>query len=111
MPEKKTHTVKEVDELTLQAERNGFITGMVAAHNAFYEALTELKTSVENIQAIYDLGDHFGQKTAKVEELQFVWDTLTHLDGMFQDRYDATIDKAKDENSYDELVAEIDGTI
>lgn len=108
MTTKKTHTLKEVDELTMNAEREGFIAGMVVANNAFYEALTELKTSVENIQAIYDLGNYFGKKTAKVEELQFVWDTLTHLNDMFQGRYDTAIDKTKDQDMYDELVADLD---
>lgn len=108
MATKKTHTIEEVDKLTLQSERNGFIVGMVEAHRIFTVTMTDIKVSIENMQSIYDVGNHVGQHTPKIEALQFVWDALTHFDNMFQDKYDTSIDNAKDPEYYGEIAAELD---
>ena len=104
----KTHTVKEVDELNHLAEREGFMLGMVEGHRIFYNTLTEIKAAIENMQAIYYIGDITGQRKQKIEELQLVWDTLTHLEDVFQGRYDTSIDNAKDPENYDELLFQHD---
>ena len=108
MSNKKTHTVQEVNELNHLAEREGFMLGMVESHRIFYNTLTDIKAAIENMQSIYYIGDHFGERKQKIEELQLVWDTLTHLEDVFQGRYDTSIDNSKDPMNYDELIAEHD---
>lgn len=105
---KKTHTIEEVDKLTLQSERNGFIVGMVEAHRIFTVTMTDIKVSIENMQEIYAVSNHLGNQNSKVEELQLVWDALTHFDNMFQDKYDTSLENAKDLEYYDEIAAELD---
>ena len=108
MSNKKTHTVKEVDELNHLAEREGFMLGMVEGHRIFYTTLTEIKSAIENMQAIYYIGDITGARKQKIEELQLVWDALAHLEDVFQGRYDTSIDNAKDPENYDELLFQHD---
>jgi hypothetical protein len=104
----KTHTVREVDELNHLAEREGFMLGMVEGHRIFYTTLIQVKAAIENMQAIYYIGNLTGARKQKLEELQLVWDTLTHLEDLFEDRYYISIDNAQDPENYDELLHEHD---
>lgn len=108
MPEKKTHTVKEVDELTLGAEREGFMLGMIESHRIFYTVLGDIKMSFENMWAIHSQDFMTEERRKKVAEFQLVLDTLAHFEDVYQDRYDTAIDNSKDPMNYDELIAEHD---
>lgn len=109
MAEKKTHTVKEVDELTLSAERTGFMVGMIEAHRLFYNTLTDFKVTFENMWSIYNQGLITGERKAKVEQMQFVLDTLAVFEDVFQDKYDTVIDNHKtDKEFYDDIAADVD---
>ena len=108
MTEKKTHTVKEVDQLNHIAEREGFMLGMVEGHRIFYNVLGDIKMSFENMWSIYTQGFLSAERKTKMAEIQLVLDTLTHLEDVYQDRYDTAIDNSKDPMNYDELIAEHD---
>jgi hypothetical protein len=108
MTEKKTHTVKEVDQLNHIAEREGFLLGMVEGHRIFYNVLGDIKMSFENMWSIYTQGFLSAERKTKMAEIQLVLDTLTHLEDVYQDRYDTAIDNSKDPMNYDELIAEHD---
>jgi hypothetical protein len=108
MTEKKTHTVKEVDQLNHIAEREGFLLGMVEGHRIFYNVLGDIKMSFENMWSIYTQGFLSAERKTKMAEIQLVLDTLTHLEDVYQDRYDTAIDNSKDPMNYDELLAEHD---
>jgi hypothetical protein len=86
-----TYTGNDVD----QASADGFLEGMAETHSIVFEAIEELQKSIENVQAIYYIGDVIGKKTAKVEELQTVIDALTHLKDVFQEKYFETLDEHK----------------
>jgi hypothetical protein len=86
-----TYTGNDVD----QASADGFLEGMAETHGIVFDAIEELQKSLDNVQAIYYLGDVIGKKTAKVEELQTVIDALAHLKDVFQDKYDTVMDEHK----------------
>jgi hypothetical protein len=108
MTEKKTHTLKEVDQLNHLAEREGFMLGMVEGHRIFYNVLGDIKMSFENMWSIYTQGFLSEERKKKMAEIQLVLDTLTHFEDVYQDRYDTAIDNSKDPMNYDELLAEHD---
>jgi hypothetical protein len=108
MTEKKTHTLKEVNELNHFAEREGFMLGMIEGHRIFYNVLGDIKMSFENMWAIYTQGFLSEERKKKMTEIQLVLDTLTHFEDVYQDRYDTAIDNSKDPMNYDELLAEHD---
>ena len=95
--EKKTHSLSEVDALTMSAEAQGVITGMVEAHRLFYNATTDVKLGLENLQGIYEIGNELGKRTKDIQDLQFVLDAITYLEERFQGDYDGRIDTYKEE--------------
>jgi hypothetical protein len=87
-----TYTGNDVD----QASVDGFLEGMAETHGIVYDVIDELIRSVENVQAVYYLGDVFGKKTAKVEELQTVIDAFAHLKDVFENKYFETLDEHRE---------------
>ena len=86
-----TYTGADVD----LASADGFLEGMAETHSLVFDAIEELQRSVENVQSIYYIGNVVGDKDAKVQELQAVFDSLTHLKDVFQDKYDTAMDEHK----------------
>jgi len=84
-----TYTANDVD----QASADGFLEGMAETHGIVFDAINELQQSVENVQSIYYIGNVVGNKNAKVQELQTVFDALTHLKDVFEDKYDEVMDE------------------
>ena len=95
MKEKKQYTQSEVDAIVADTKQEFIIFGMTEGHRVAFNAITRVKAAVENMQAIYYIGDIIGERKQKIEELQLVWDTLTHLEDTFQGEYDSVIDSHK----------------
>lgn len=83
----KTFTIDEVDKMTLNAERLGFVNGMATCYELLDEVLRKLQNSVEDVQAIYYIGNVVTKKAQQVSELQVAFDTLTQLRDMMSDAY------------------------
>jgi hypothetical protein len=94
MATKKEPTVYTASELEA-AQAEAFMDGMAAVHTAMFDAIDELKTSLENTQAILYLGNALGQRTDVVEQLQVAFDALVHLQDVLQDKYDLELNKHK----------------
>lgn len=99
--DKKTHSLSEVDALTMSAEAQGVLTGMIEAHRLFYDATTDVKLGLENLQGIYEIGNDLGKRTKDIQDLQFVLDAITYLEERFQDYYDGRIDSYRGEYGED----------
>ncbi len=84
-----TYTGNDIDE----ASADGFLEGMEETHAIVFEAIEELQQSVENVQSIYYIGNVVGDKNARVQELQAIFDSLTHLKDVFQAKYDESMDE------------------
>jgi hypothetical protein len=84
-----TYTANDVD----QASADGFLEGMAETHGIVFDAINELQQSVENVQSIYYIGNVVGDKNVRVQELQAVFDSLTHLKDVFQANYDEVMDE------------------
>jgi hypothetical protein len=89
--EKKEYTQSAVDEMMYDQ----YISGMAEIHRVFTTTLIEIKAAIENMQAIYDIGDVFGERKQKIAELQLAWDALSHLEDSFQGNYDNVLDSYK----------------
>lgn len=89
--EAKLYTAAEMEE----AQAAAFIDGMVAVHSVTFDALGELRSSIDNVQAVFYLGDVRGTRTALTDQLQLAWDTLTHLEDVIEDKYDAAMSEKK----------------
>lgn len=104
--EVKTHTTSEKEE----AQAEAFINGMIVTYMLVEDALEELKKSLDNVQAVFYIGNVVGKRTETVEQLQLAWDALTHLQDVVQDKYDTELDKHKAilrRHEYDELRDEL----
>lgn len=86
---KVTYTGNDVD----QASADGFLEGMAETRGIVFDAIEELQQSIENVQSIYYIGNVIGNKDARVQELQTVFDSLTHLKDVFQANYDEVMDE------------------
>lgn len=87
----KKFTLEEVDAL----EATSFVNGMAETYTLLDEVLLQLQRSVEDVQAIYYIGDVVGKKAQQVAELQVAFDTLTQLRDMMADAYFKALDEHK----------------
>lgn len=94
-PAEKLYTLDEVDELTLKQFQEGQLQGMYKCHDAFSDSLVRLRQSLEDVWAIEYTGSITTAKQARVDTLAFAINTLSTLEDMFQDEYDAKLDKMK----------------
>lgn len=95
VPTEKLFTLDDVDEMTLRQFQEGQLRGMYKCHDAFSDSLVRLRQSLEDVWAIEYTGPITAAKQARVDTLAFAINTLSTLEDMFQDEYDAKLDKMK----------------
>lgn len=101
--DKKTHSLAEVDALTMKAEAQGVLIGMVESHRLFYDATTDVKLGLETLQGLYEIGNDLGKRTKDIHDLQFALDALTYLQIKFQDYYDGRMNSYREEYGEDKF--------
>lgn len=85
----KTHTVEEVDEQNAQAVIDGF----AECYELLDGVVLQLQKSVEDVHAVYYLGNAIGKKRQQIDELQAVMDALSHLRDMMNSEYFEKLDE------------------
>lgn len=92
-------TPDEVTNIENEAYNAGRISGFYECHDVVYDAISELRKSLEDVWSI-ECEHVYPKKTLPTEErLLFAINTLVHLEEVFQDRYDLGLEALKSEAS------------
>jgi Spy/CpxP family protein refolding chaperone len=99
--EPKVFTLSQVSEQAYEA----YWEGMANCHEITFTTMERLRNSIEDVQAVYYLGQITPKKQQMMEELQVGVDTITQLMDMFQANYDEEMDKSKAKRRREEAIA------
>lgn len=92
-------TPDEVTNIENEAYNAGRISGFYECHDVAYEAIGELRKSLEDVWSI-ECENVYPKKNSPTEDrLLFAINTLVHLEEVFQDRYDMGLEILKSEAS------------